>query len=177
MINNKKNETARSSYVIFFPMLFLVLILEIVRLPAVIAAYRPDFMGLLLIFFAIADPLRINVGIAWISGILLDLLTGAPLSINGLAIAAQVYVVVSYFRHFALFAIWQQMSIIGILHLLIYGVMVWFENLIGQSGSISTYVYQTGATILFWPVMLVLCQVCWNIFNIQAASIKKENDL
>lgn len=158
-------------------MLFLMLILEIVHLPAAIAVYRPDFIGLLLIFFAISDPLRINVGIAWISGILLDLLTGAPLSINGLAIAAQVYLVVSYFRHFAQFAVWQQMAIIGILHLLIYGVMVWFENLIGQTGSISTYVYQTAATTVFWPIMLFICQMIWNVFNVHPASIKKDSDL
>lgn len=158
-------------------MLFLMLILEIVHLPAAIANYRPDFMGLFLIFFAIADPLRVNVGIAWFSGILLDLLTGAPLSLNGLAIAAQVFVVVSYFRHFAQFAVWQQMSIIGILHLLIFGVMVWFENLIGQASSITTYVYQTGSTIVFWPIMLLICNLIWHFFNIQAASIKKETEL
>lgn len=176
-MNTKKTEAARSSYIIFFPLLFLVLMLEIVHLPAVIAPYRPDFMALLLIFFAIIDPLRINVGIAWITGFLLDLLTGAPMGINGLAMAFQVWVVVSQFRHFSQFAVWQQMCIIGIVNFIAHMCVYWIEHLIGQTSSVSNYSYQTLSTIVFWPITLLLCDMMWNVFNIQAASLKKEKEL
>ena len=70
-----KKEQYRSSYLLFFPLLFIVLILEIVRLPAAASQYRPDILGVMLIFFAMTDPKRINIGMAWISGLLLDILS------------------------------------------------------------------------------------------------------
>lgn len=176
-MNTKKTEVARSSYIIFFPLLFLVLMLEIVHLPAAVAPFRPDFMALLLIYFAINDPLRISVGIAWITGFLLDLLTGAPMGINGLAMAFQVWVVVSQFRHFSQFSVWQQMCIIGIINFLVHLCVSWIENLIGQAVSPSNYSYQTLSTIVFWPIVLLICEILWGLFNIQPASESKEKDL
>lgn len=152
--------------------------LEIVHLPVEVATYRPDFMALLLLFFAIFDPLRINVGIAWITGLLLDLLTGAPMGINGLVMAFQIFVVVSQFKHFAQYAIWQQTIIIGIINALTHAGVYWLEHLIGQANSTpSLFLSQSLSTMVFWPIMHFIFSVIWQMFNIQAASLKKEKDL
>ena len=67
---NPKNEIRRSSYVLFFPLLFIMLLFEIIHIPAAVAPYRPDFLATLLIFFVTIDPKRINIGLTWISGLL-----------------------------------------------------------------------------------------------------------
>lgn len=176
-MTTNKTEGVRSSYIIFFPLLFLILILEIVHLPAEIASYRPDFVALMLIFFAISDPLRINVGVAWITGLLLDLLTGAPLGINALVMSFQVFVVVWYFKHFTQYSILQQTFIIGLVNLVAHAMVYWFEHVFGQTGTaISIYVYQTVATLVFWPIVQFIFRVLWMMFNVQAASLKKERE-
>lgn len=174
---NPKNETRRTSYVIFVPLLFFMLVLEIVHLPAMIAPYRPDFTAILMIYFAITDPKRVNVGIAWLSGIILDFLTGAPLGINALAMSIQVYIIVSQFRHFVAYTIFQQALIIGIINILVHVGVYWLEHLIGQNSYNGNFFLQTLATIVAWPIIYVICSIMWSVFNISSVTAKEDKEL
>ncbi|HIV54618.1 MAG TPA: rod shape-determining protein MreD [Candidatus Anaerobiospirillum stercoravium] len=174
---NPKNEARRSSYLIFFPLLFIMLILEIVHLPALIAPYRPDFLALLLIFFASSDPKRINVGWAWCSGLLLDLLSGAPLGFNALILAFQVYIILSQFKSFISFMLWQQIIIIGIVNLIGHIVVYWAGHLIAQGTYSGNFGWPTVVTMVLWPFMMVLLVALWRVFNIVSASVKVEKEI
>ncbi len=167
----------RSSYLLFFPLLFFVLILEIIRLPAAIAPYRPDILGLLLIFFATMDPKRVNIGFAWICGLLLDILSGAPMGVNGLRVAFEVFLIVSQFRHFQSFMLWQQMVIIGIVNLIGSVGVYWICHLIGQSGYNDFFGWSSLVTLFAWPVMLFLGAILWKFFRISEAASKKEKEI
>ena len=174
---NPKNEVRRSSYVIFFPLLFVMLIFEIMHLPASIAAYRPDFMATLVLFFMSKDPKRINVGIAWISGLILDLIAGAPFGINALTVALQVFIVGTQFRHFADFMVWQQMIIIGIVNLVSHIGVYWLGHLIGQSSYTTHFSLQALITLLIWPIMLGIYRFLWYFFRVSSVSSKPEQEL
>lgn len=173
---NPKNELKRSSYLIFFPLIFFVLILEIVRLPALIAPYRPDFTGLLLIFFAITDNKRVNVGVAWLTGLVLDLLTGATLGINALVLSLEVYLIVSQFKRFAAFQTWQQMIVIGMVSFISHVGVYWFGHLIGQPSYSTNFAWQTLVTMFTWPVIKMICMLLWTIFNISIDNGKNQNN-
>lgn len=171
---NQKNELKRSSYLIFFPLVFFMLILEIVRLPASIAPYRPDFTGMLLIFFAITDPKRINIGVAWLTGLVIDFLTGATLGINALVLSGQVFIILSQFQHFARFKLWQQMLVIGIVNFICHVGVYWCGHLLGQSSYSTNFTWQTIVTILTWPLIYILCMFLWKSFNINGATSKDQ---
>lgn len=172
---NQKNELKRSSYLIFFPLVFFMLILEIVRLPASIAPYRPDFTGMLLIFFAITDPKRINIGVAWLTGLVIDFLTGATLGINALVLSSEVFIIVSQFKLFAVFRLWQQMLVIGIVNFICHVGVYWFGHLLGQPSYSTNFTWQTIVTTLTWPIILGLCLFLWRSFNISSATSKSQS--
>lgn len=176
-MNNPKNEIRRSPYLIFFPLVFFVLILEIVRLPALIAPYRPDFTGLLLIFFAIIDGKRVNVGVAWLTGLVLDLLTGATLGINALVFALEVYLIISQFKHFAAFRTWQQMIIIGLVSFISHVGVYWFGHLIGQPSYSTNFAWQTLVTMFTWPIIKMICGALWFMFNVSSEREKNRNSV
>ena len=176
MAANKK-VSYRSSYMLFFPLVFVMMILEIMRLPAIIAAYRPDFTGMLLIFFAVADPRRINVGAAWLTGLAVDLLTGAPLGINGLVLALQVYIIVAHFKTFSTFLIWQQMLVIGLVNFLSNVCVNWFGHLIGQGSYGTNFAWKTLITILTWPLMCILFRMLWDRLRISSFTTRSEQEL
>ena len=174
---NPQNEQRRSSYLIFCPLLFITLILEIVHLPAVIAPFRPDFAALLLIFFACSDPQRINVGMAWGTGLLLDLLSGAPFGFNALILAFQVYIILSQFKSFINFMLWQQMVIIGIVNLIGHIVVYWIGHLIAQGTYSGNFGWPTLVTMGLWPIMIMVYATLWKVFNVTSASVKVEKEL
>lgn len=174
---NPKNEVKRSSYVLFFPLLFIMLIFEIMHLPALIAPYRPDFLATLLVFFVTSDPKRINIGLAWISGFLLDLLSGAPLGSNALVLASQLCLILVYFHNFAHFTVWQQMLSIGSVNLLCPIAVYWICHIIGQSSYTTHFLWQAFVTMISWPLFLLLYKFLWSFFKISCFTRKAENDL
>lgn len=174
---NKKNEASRSSLILFCPLFFIMLILEIIHLPASISPFRPDFMMLLLIFFIYSDPQRINIITAWLCGIVLDFLTGAPLGINGLTISVQLYVMMFYFPRFLSFRIFQQMAIICAVNFVCKVLMFWLGHIIRYADGEYSAGYQTLSTMLFWPVIFIICSVLWSAFNVGKADSEKEKTL
>lgn len=175
-MSNPKNEIRRSPYLIFYPLVFFVLILEIIRLPAMVTPYRPDFTGLLLIFFAITDGKRVNVGVAWLTGLVLDLLTGATLGINALVLAFEVYIIISQFKHFVDFKTWQQMIVIGLVSFISHVGVYWFGHLIGQPSYSTNFAWQTLVTMFTWPIIKMICAVLWTVFNIPIDNEKSQNN-
>ncbi len=63
------------------------LVLAIVPLPAALAAYRPDWVPLVLIFWGLMAPERIGLLTAFAMGLALDTLSGALLGQHALAMA------------------------------------------------------------------------------------------
>ena len=71
------------------------------------------------------------MGFAWICGLILDLLTGAPLAINALICAAQVFVIRTQFKRFSNYVIYQQAIIIGLVNIIAHVAAYWLAPLLG----------------------------------------------
>ncbi|MBU3827424.1 MAG: rod shape-determining protein MreD [Candidatus Anaerobiospirillum merdipullorum] len=165
---------SRSTYFLFFPLLFMALVIDIIRLPEIINPYRPDILSLCVIFFATFDPARVNIGWAWIAGLLLDLLTGAPLSQHALCLALQVFLILSQFQRFALFALWQQILIILVVNLLGHVLGYWISHLAGQVNYEESIAASSVVTAALWPVISLLCLFLCRALNL-APPAHKEN--
>ena len=73
-------------------MILLALMLTLVPLPEALDPLRPDWVVLILIYWAMTAPRSYNVGSAWIIGILLDVAQGTLLGQHALALCVVVYV-------------------------------------------------------------------------------------
>ena len=65
---------------------FVALILTIIPLPDWMASFRPEWVALTLIYWSMALPQRVGVGIGWGLGLALDVLKGALLGQHALAV-------------------------------------------------------------------------------------------
>ena len=130
--------------------LFIALILSIMPLPLELKAFRPDWLALVLIYWTMALPHRVNVGVAWILGFALDILLGTILGVHALAMSLVIYISANNFQKLRNFSIWQQASIIFIFLILYHFVIFWTNRfLIDVSFSIE-YLYPALTSSLFW---------------------------
>lgn len=158
---DKKKTPKRSSYLLFTFAVFVALFLEIVHFPTEMEMFRPDFLALVLIYFAFFDPGRINIGLAWICGLILDLLSGAPLGINALICASQVFIIHTQFKRFANYIIYQQAIIIGIVNIIAHTAVYWLEHLLGAGNYHVSFIVPACATAVMWMfVALLLKYLC-----------------
>ncbi|MGN0916530.1 MAG: rod shape-determining protein MreD [Succinivibrio sp.] len=157
MINSK--EKGKSALFVLIPMILLTIFLQVIHLPQILSENRPDLLILVIIFFGMNSGFPFKLETSWIAGIILDLVTGAPLGINAFMVCTQVYLIGTQFHNFKKYAIWQQAIIIGVINLVVSVLGFWIEHIIGQSYYEAKFLIPAVATAVFWPIIYVLCTV------------------
>jgi len=137
--------------------LFVALILTIIPLPQWMAAFRPEWVTLTLIYWSMALPHRIGIFTAFGLGLMLDVLKGALLGQHALALVVVTYLTLKVYQQIRIFPMWQQaLSIMGLL--ILYQVLVvWVNGITGiKSGEWNEWLSTLSSTLL-WPwVYLIL---------------------
>ena len=131
--------------------ILLALLLTILPLPAIIDPYRPDWLTLVIVYWVIALPHRVNVGTAWIAGLLLDILMGSTLGVRALALAIMAYVAAVQFQKIRNFSVWQQAMVVGIISLLGQLTVFWAEHLFAVVTMNYRMFWSCLSTTLLWP--------------------------
>jgi len=130
--------------VILFSFLF-ALILTILPLPEWARLYRPQWHTLILIYWIMATPHRVGVGVGWMTGIAVDVMTGTLLGQHALALSLVAYITQKMHQRVRLFPLWQQSVTILILMLIEKLLALW---VIGATS-------QPAPSLLFWAPPLV----------------------
>ena len=91
------------------------LLLTLLPMPTAAQMYRPEWVALVIVYWCLAAPERVGVGVAWGMGIVLDVITGALLGQHALALAVVAYIAVTLHRQARLFPLWQQAFMVMLL--------------------------------------------------------------
>ncbi len=130
------------------------LVLAIVPLPVAVVAYRPDWVPLVLIFWALMAPERIGLITAFAMGLALDTLSGALLGQHALAMVTVVYLSMRFHLRIRVFPVWQ-LSLTVFLLLAIYEFMLfWIDGVAGRSVPIVERWAPVISGALVWPLVL-----------------------
>ncbi|WP_042880459.1 rod shape-determining protein MreD, partial [Aeromonas sp. ZOR0002] len=129
--------------------------------------FRPDWLAMVLIYWALALPHRTNVGTAWVAGLLLDVLLGSTLGVRAMAMAITTYLAAFQFQKIRNFSLWQQALIIGLLSLVGKITVFWAEHLFSRASLNFAYFWSTLTTMLIWPWIFMVLRKVRRRFNIK----------
>ena len=121
------------------------MLLVILPMPDWARPFRPQWVTLVMLYWAIALPHRVGVGSGFLVGIVLDVLTGTLLGQHALGLSIVVFIAIQLHQRIRVFPFWQQS--LGILVLLV------IEHLLA--------LWVMGATrgvtpgLLYWAVPLI----------------------
>ena len=142
-------------------------LLMVVPLPFVLTWLRPDWVSLVLIYWAMALPHRVGIVVAFSVGLLQDALQGSTLGQNALTLSMVACLCLLLYQRLRLFSQWQQAAFVFIMVGLDQIVGQWLQSLAGwgtQSGPIFLMPVVTSA--LLWPGVLVLLRYLRRRFQI-----------
>jgi rod shape-determining protein MreD len=130
--------------------ILVALILNIMPLPIQLKGIWPDWAAMVVIYWAIAVPQRVNIGTAWIVGFLLDILLGTVLGVNALGLSIVVFAVSSNFQKLRNFTVWQQAALVGIFLVLFHLVVFWLNRFLLNVNFSIEYITPSFTSALFW---------------------------
>ncbi|MDH3619520.1 MAG: rod shape-determining protein MreD [Gammaproteobacteria bacterium] len=127
------------------------LMLTIMPLPDVIEAFRPDWLALLLIFWAMQLPRTWSVGSAWVVGIVLDVSYGTLLGQHALALCLITFATVRFHLLMRVFPLSQLSATIFALLALYQFILFWVNGVAGVSAPSVVYWGPVITGALIWP--------------------------
>ncbi|KPZ71872.1 Rod shape-determining protein MreD [Pseudoalteromonas sp. P1-26] len=130
--------------------IFFALVMALMPLPISFEPYRPDWVLMVLMYWSLAVPHRLNIGTAWVVGLLIDLASGSPLGVNSLTYSVCIFITASNFQKIRNFSLWQQ-SILIALFLMLYHLMQFWLNHFLMGVYFSPH--------YMWPVLTGM--LCW----------------
>ncbi len=136
-------------------------------MPIAFDAFRPDWVLIVLVYWCLALPNKINIITAWLMGFILDVLLGSVLGIHAAAMALTMYIVVVNFQKIRNFSIWQQALIIGILAALYHLIVFWLQRFLTDAVFLPSYLYPVITSIVLWPWVFLLLRRVRRHFKIK----------
>lgn len=120
------------SYLIIAISFAVALVLSVVPVPGWAEQFRPDWVGLVLIYWCMAIPNRIGIGSGFLVGLIQDVLYGSLLGQYALAKTIIAFLAVRTHLRVRAFPAWQQA--VAVLIMLAIGQLfiIWVRAVIGK---------------------------------------------
>lgn len=135
--------------------LCVALLLMILPMPEWARAFRPQWVTLVLLYWAIALPHRVGVGSGFATGLVLDVLTGTLLGQHALGLSVVAFLAIQLHQRIRVFPFWQQSLGVLILLMIEHLLALW---VIGATrGTAPGLIYWAVPPIgaLLWPWIFV----------------------
>ena len=131
--------------------LFIGVISQIMPLPSVVDAWRPDWLLMIVLYWSIALPHRYNILTAWVFGLVLDILLGATLGVRSLAMSLVIYVAILHCQRLRNFPKWQQSLVIMLLICMYHLVIYWVEFVMQEAVFDTDLFLPAISGLVIWP--------------------------
>jgi rod shape-determining protein MreD len=158
--------TELQSWLIIPITLIIAFLITLLPMPSWTIWMRPQWVLMVVIFWAMFFPERINVGIAWVIGIFLDVMAGTLLGEHALAITLVVYFVVKLHTRLRMYPLLQQGFSIFTLTLLYQFILFCIQGFLGNLPSTWLYWSASVTSMLLWPWIFSILHNYQNRFEI-----------
>ena len=137
---------------LIIPITFLVaFMLTLLPMPDWTIWLRPAWVLMVLIYWIMILPHRINLGMAFIMGILLDVLNGTLLGEHALAMTLATYVVARMHSRMRMFSLFQQALCVMLIVFLYQAVLYGVQGFLGQLPASRLFWASPHTSFLLWP--------------------------
>jgi len=145
----------RTTFYIFITFLF-GLTLTIIPLPHWATWYRPAWMTLIVIYWALRIPASISLALAWLAGLMIDALYGNLLGLHAFTLTLMAYLTVRMQPKMKNFALLQESLVVMLLVFLNQLVICIIQGMIGELSEATFFWLPALTSTLMWPWVVLI---------------------
>lgn len=146
---------SRISWLAIVLSFFAASVLELLVMPQVILAFRPEWMLLTLVYWLLRHPEKIGLFSAFIIGMLMDVLSSTYLGVHIIACCVVSYLVLTMHQRLKMFPLLQQSVVIFFLVSISLMIVLTIRSSLGAIESDMSYLGAAFSSALVWPFVLI----------------------
>lgn len=147
--------------------LLVALLLTVMPMPQQVKLFRPDWALLVVLYWTMALPGRVNILTAFVLGFLTDVLIGTVLGVNALAFSVVAFIVAVNHLKIRNFSVIQQALLIGLFLALYHLLLFWLSHFLTGVYFLPAYLWPVLTGMLVWPWLFWLLRRYRRQFKIQ----------
>ncbi len=131
--------------------LLVALSLEVAPLPQGIDAWRPPWVAMTVIYWAMLQPGRYGVGTAWVIGLVLDVLKGTVLGQHALMLAVTAFLTIRFCQRLRVFPMWHKTIAVCAIVAVYTFLGFWIDGITGDLEGGVLRLAPIVSALLVWP--------------------------
>ncbi|MBD3897352.1 rod shape-determining protein MreD [Halomonas sp. ML-15] len=139
--------------------LLLALCLQVMPLADVWLIWRPDWLGLMLIYWCVVMPQRVGVLHGFVLGLLLDLIEGSPLGQNALTLSLLAFLCALVYQRLRAYSLLQQALLVFMLLGIVQLIEQWLRTIVGPFSMHLAFLLPSLIGALLWPWLFTMFQM------------------
>jgi rod shape-determining protein MreD len=147
---------ARANAVLFWGSVVLCFLLQLMPLPQALLPFKPYWLALILVYWALETPERVGLGLAFIVGLVGDALTGELLGEQALRLCILCFIILRFRSRLRFFPMWQQSLALFVLLLNDRVVLLMIRACAGEPTPPAAFWLAPVAGMLAWPWLFLL---------------------
>ena len=136
--------------------IILAFMLSLMLLPEWATDFRPDWVSLVLSYWAMAIPDKVGVTMAWFAGLMLDISHGAIIGQHAIGLAIIIYVVHMQHQKLRVASLLQQSIVILLLLLFNQTLILWVYGIVGNTPETTYYFLPSLIGAILWPWIYII---------------------
>ncbi len=125
-------------------------------LPDWAQAWRPVWPGMVLVYWCMALPHRIGIGVAWSVGLLLDVQQGTLLGQNALGFSLIAFMTLVLHQRLRVCSLAKQAVVVASMLLIFLLISLWIRSMAGYPPQQWSYWMPTVTSMLLWPWLFIV---------------------
>ena len=137
---------------------FVALVLTMLPVPVWLLYFWPDWMVLVVFYWALTVPDRVGPLVGFIIGTVLEVLFVRTFGVLGFGLAILAFTVNRWSLQLRALTVWQQMIVVGVFDAIYKLITGWLYGLISDFTITTEYWYSLAGAMLCWPFVFILLQ-------------------
>ena len=125
-------------------------------LPDWLVAFRPPLATMAVIYWTMMWPRQINLGSAWLVGLLLDVLQGDTLGQHAFSITLVCFLTLRFYLQIRIFPLWQLSATVLALLCMEAFVLFWIDGMVGNPPVGLALMSQAVTGAVLWPIFMAM---------------------
>jgi rod shape-determining protein MreD len=147
---------SRANAILFWSSVVLCFLLQLMPLPQALLPFKPYWLALILVYWALETPERVGLGLAFVVGLVGDALTGELLGEQALRLCILCFIILRFRSRLRFFPMWQQSLALFVLLLNDRVVLLMIRACAGEPTPPAAFWLAPVAGMLAWPWLFLL---------------------